>query len=260
MMPKPPFHDRHAVEAFHLLFLRQLAVGPDRTRFTVKGGCNLRFFFGSIRYSEDLDVDAAAVSTGTLKNKVDRLLAAPGLTLPLGAQGIALAEVSAPKQTETTQRWKLGLSLAGRSVLARTKVEFSRRQGVLAPEDREVAPIDRALAQRHGMTPPVVQHYVASAALRQKVQALAGRPETQARDVFDLQLLSAKVDALPKLEPSLRKQLPGAIERVMALSYDDYLSQVVAYLVPEEAGPFGDEVAWDAMQLQVVELLEELGA
>src|SRR3954469_16882001 len=99
--------DRHAVEHFHLLFLRQLSTGMDRMRFLVKGGCNLRFFFGSVRYSEDLDLDVLEMPRGTLKNKVDRLLEAPALALPLQAQGLAIENVSAPKQTDTTQRWKL---------------------------------------------------------------------------------------------------------------------------------------------------------
>jgi hypothetical protein len=52
--------------------------------------------------------------------------------------------------------------------------------------------------------------------------------------------------------------LPEAIDRALSLSYDDYLGQVVAYLAPAEGIPFRDRVAWDAMQAEVVELLEEL--
>jgi Nucleotidyl transferase AbiEii toxin, Type IV TA system len=250
--------DRHTVEHFHLLFLRQLSTGADRTRFAVKGGCNLRFFFGSVRYSEDLDLDVLEMPRGTLKNKVDRLLEAPALLLPLQAQGIAVEDVSAPKQTDTTQRWKLGLRRAGSSASLRTKVEFSRR-GAETDRERAAEPVDAAVARGHGIPPPVLQHYLAPAALRQKVQALLGRPRTQARDVFDLQLLRAKASQLPRLDGELRSRLPDAIERALSLSYDDYLGQVVAYLEPERAAPFRDRTAWDAMQLEVVELLEELG-
>jgi hypothetical protein len=250
--------DRHTVEHFHLLFLRQLQTGADQTRFSVKGGCNLRFFFGSTRYSEDLDLDVLEMPRGTLKNKVDRLLEAPALLLPLQAQGISVEDVSAPKQTDTTQRWKLGLRRAGSSVPLRTKVEFSRR-GAETDRERAAEPVDAVMARAHGLPPPVLQHYLAPAALRQKIQALLGRPRTQARDVFDLQLLHARVAQLPRLEEALRSRLPDAIERALSLSYDDYLGQVVAYLDPERAAPFRDRAAWDAMQLEVVELLEELG-
>lgn len=249
--------DRQIVELFHLLFIRQLATGADRARFALKGGCNLRFYFGSVRYSEDLDLDVLEMPRGTLKNKVDRLLRAPALALPLQAQGVTVVDVTAPKQTDTTQRWKVGLRTAGGSVPLRTKVEFSRRRGG-ADEDLAVEPVGAALARAHGTPPPVLQHYLAPAALRQKIQALLGRPQTQARDVFDLQLLRARVQTLPRLDAELRSRMPQAIDRVLSLSYDDYLGQVVAYLAPDEGEPFRDRAAWDAMQVEIVELLQEL--
>jgi hypothetical protein len=43
----------------------------------------------------------------------------------------------------------------------------------------------------------------------------------------------------------------------MSLSYDDYLSQVVAYFGVEEAAAFRDKGVWEGMQLEVLELLEE---
>lgn len=247
---------RQSVELFHLQFARHLCVGVDRELIAIKGGCNLRFFFGSIRYSEDLDLDVSALSRGTLKNKVDRLLGSPAMRLPLKSQGIEVVDVTAPKQTETTQRWKLGLKLAGQSVPVRTKVEFSRRERGEA--GAVVEAVDTELARSLGVTPPVVGHYGAATALTQKVQALVGRPQTQARDVFDLQVLRAKLPRLPALPASLRKQMPHAIERTMGLSFDDFVAQVVAYLDPAQAAGFKDREVWDALQAEVVALLEAL--
>jgi len=247
---------RQSIELFQLLFLRQLTAGSDRSRFTLKGGCNLRFFFGSIRFSEDLDLDATRVAPGTLKNKVDRLLESTALRLPLEAQGMSIVDVSAPKQTETTQRWKLGLKIAGHSVPMRTKVEFSRRSVGVA--EVRIEPVDRELARAHGLPAPVVQHYLAPAAMVQKLEALLGRPQTQARDVFDLQLLFAKLPRRPRLVPHLRAALPRAVEHVLSLSFDDYASQVLAYLAPDQSAPFAGRDAWEAMQLDVVDQLEEL--
>src|SRR5262249_33676354 len=148
-------------------------------------------FFQSIRCSEDLDLDVVVLSPRTLKGRVDRLLGSPALTLPLKTRGIAVTNVSAPKQTETTQRWKLGLNVEGRSVPLRTKIEFSRRNA--GDTERLVEPVDRQMALRYQIPPPVVQHYAAATAVRQKIEALLGRPATQARDVFDLQLLKSKL-------------------------------------------------------------------
>src|SRR4051812_22207807 len=119
---------RQIVEMFHLVFLRALvAKGEDKTLFALKGGCNLRFYLGSVRYSEDIDIDAAVIARETLQKKVDRLLLSPIIAFPLKTQGLELVDVSAPKQTDTTQRWKAGLSARGLPSPVRTKIEFSRR-------------------------------------------------------------------------------------------------------------------------------------
>ncbi len=248
---------RQSVELFHLHFLRQLCSGPDRARFTLKGGCNLRFFFGSIRYSENMDLDVSVMTRTTLKNKVDRLLDSPALRLPLKTAGITLIEVTGPKQTETTQRWKMGLLVKGQSAALRTKVEFSRRDA----DEGEVAAVEAMpaeLPREYGLPPPVVNHYLAIAATTQKIRALIGRPQTQARDVFDLQLLRSKSKVFWSVDAALTAELPTAIERVLSLSYDDYVSQVVAYLAPEQLAASKDRQVWDAMQLEVVELLQGL--
>src|SRR5438105_4480277 len=118
---------------FHLVFLRALtARGEDKALFALKGGCNLRFFFGSVRYSEDIDIDVAVVAKGTLKNKIERLLYAPTVAGPLKTHAIEIVDISAPKQTDTTQRWKVGIRAQGAALPLRTKIEFSRRQSLTA--------------------------------------------------------------------------------------------------------------------------------
>ena len=75
--------DRQGVELFHLHFVRLLCSGPDKDRFAIKGGCNLRFFFESVRYSEDLDLDVERIPVHTLKEKVGKILEGAALRLPL---------------------------------------------------------------------------------------------------------------------------------------------------------------------------------
>ena len=43
-----------AAERFHLIFLGHLSKRVAPELFALKGGCNLRFYFKSTRYSEDL--------------------------------------------------------------------------------------------------------------------------------------------------------------------------------------------------------------
>src|SRR5438132_705556 len=101
-----------AVEFFDLQILRVLAAGGDRNRLALKGGANLRFFFESPRMSEDMDFDTAIAPT-TLGHKIDRMIEAAALLLPLRSKGITIDSWSAPKQTETTQRWKFTLRVGG---------------------------------------------------------------------------------------------------------------------------------------------------
>ncbi|HKY39283.1 MAG TPA: nucleotidyl transferase AbiEii/AbiGii toxin family protein [Polyangiaceae bacterium] len=242
---------------FHLVLLRALvAKGEDKSLISLKGGCNLRFFFGSVRYSEDMDLDVVVMARETLKNKVVRLLRSPVVTAPLKAQGLTIIETSAPKQTETTQRWKVGLRREGDELPIRTKVEFSRRDAI---EGAKFEAANREVLRPYGLTPVLATHYTTEAAIRQKIHALASRSEPQARDVFDLALLLARPDAAGlELETAAKKWLSDAIDRAMGVSFDEYASKVVAFLEPGHAEVYADRAAWDAMQEDVVARLEAL--
>lgn len=247
--------DRQAVELFHLIFLRALvAKGEDRSLFALKGGCNLRFYFGSVRYSEDMDLDVRIASKGTLKNKVDRLLESPLITAPLKSHGLEITEASAPKQTDTTQRWKVGLQRAGGAAL-RTKIEFSRRAAV---EGAAFEAVLRSVLAAYGMSQVLATHYTTLAAVGQKVGALAQRAEPQARDVFDLSLLLARPDAAAARVSA--SAIRAAIENAMRLGWDEFQGQVFAYLEPEQAAPYASKDAWNAMQDDVVARLERLAS
>ena len=249
-MPPTP---RQAIELFHLHFARLLCAGPERGDFAIKGGGNLRFFFGSVRYSEDLDLDVQRIPVRTLRGKVDKLLDSPALALPLKATGIAIAEVSAPKQTETVQRWKMSLALNGRTAPLHTKVEFSRRERF---EEARIEPILPAIAAEHRLQPMILPHYPLEAALRQKLSALVLRSEVQARDVFDLSTLLSRAGGDVSALAPLRRDFAKGIERALDLSFDDYQSQVVAYLAPDQVDALGTPEAWDAIQTQVIEAIE----
>src|SRR5437016_10033580 len=99
--------DIQVVEHFHLLFLAQLGARLDKKLYALKGGSNLRFFWKSIRYSEDLDFDIHTIARITLQKKVNGILKDSGFARVLTAYGLGIAQFSEPKQTDTTQRWKV---------------------------------------------------------------------------------------------------------------------------------------------------------
>lgn len=244
-----------AVEYFHLQVSRLLLMGPDKGSFAIKGGCNLRFFFESPRYSEDIDFDVGErVPVHVLKDKMTKLLGGPALTLNLRNRGIEVASSSAPKQTETTQRWKVALAVRGLSLPQPTKIEFSRRATTEEAVLETIAP--SVLAQHQAIT-FLAPHYPLGPAVRQKVRALADRREVQARDVFDLgAVLIPRTGGDTSLLQGDGSVLKAAQERAMSLAYGDYKSQVVSYLHPDHREAVGSPEAWDAFQMKVVEYLD----
>ena len=101
------------VECFHLVLLRMLEARVDRDSWVVKGGVNLRAWFGSLRYSEDLALDVVRGGSLSLREKVDRLLASSPFREMLATRGLTLTRATKPKQAETTQRWKFEIQAVG---------------------------------------------------------------------------------------------------------------------------------------------------
>jgi len=239
--------ERQGIELFHLLFLEHFGRTIDKALYALKGGCNLRFFLLSPRYSEDMDLDIHTVGKTTLQNKVERLLESTPFRIALKARGISIEEFRAPKQTDTTQRWKLTLKFASGSTV-HTKIEFSRRgQSELTVYE----PISRELALTYQLAPVMVSHYTKEAAFRQKLRALVGRPVTQARDLFDLYHLIQCGTDLSQI--SFMKE---AASVVLSITFEDYCSLVVAYLPADQQEIFRSEEFFEQMKADVLRALD----
>jgi predicted nucleotidyltransferase component of viral defense system len=246
---------RSDAEIFHLLFLAHLRDRVDPRLYVLKGGCNLRFYFKSVRYSEDIDLDVHTVAKDTLKNQVSKLLESDSFAGVLKTKQLRISDVTAPKQTDTVQRWKLKVAGPGSSVAIPTKIEFSRRP---SPEEAFYEPVDSQLTQTYALYPILCNHYSRASAVVQKVGALIHRTETQARDVFDLDLLLTGSGDPLKVPRKLSSDLDQAIETALSISYASYKAQVVAYIAPEYQKAFGTQDAWDQMQERVMNRLTAL--
>ena len=244
------------VEQFHLLFLAQLGRRLDKTRYVVKGGCNLRFFLQSARLSEDLDVDVTGIGRHALQDKVRTVLRSATFAEVLGARAIAIDRISEPKQTDTTQRWKVGLGWrAGHSPLP-TKIEFSRRG---LDDDVGFESVDPQLIRAYRLPPFMASHYRANAALRQKIGALAHRREPQARDVFDVHHLIAAGAGVEIVRELDARDLEQARTNALAIDFATFKSQVLAFLSPEDQRHYDSPAVWDTVVLEVAEALRGPG-
>ena len=88
------FSETAVREAFHLLFLERLFASSDPSLYVLKGGANLRFFFGSPRYSEDVDLDVVAGSVETLKKNGFKILEDKAFARTMQAFGVTRVELN----------------------------------------------------------------------------------------------------------------------------------------------------------------------
>ena len=246
--------ERQAIEIFHLIFVAHLGRRVDKALFAIKGGSNLRFFCRSIRYSEDIDFDIRTMATATLTNNVDTILASPVFAQALRAKQIEIEHVTSAKQTDITQRWKIGIRLAGGPAIP-TKVEFSRRRGL--DDGHLLEPADAVLIRTYELHPVLVQHYSWEAAFRQKIGALHGRSVTQARDIFDLKLLLDGGAGKEKLPAKVAAEIPKAIENALTIGFDEFSGQVRAYLTADYQEYYRLRKVWENLQHEVVTALEQ---
>ncbi len=246
-------------EIFHLEFLRWLAFRTRAESYALKGGCNMRFFFNSIRYSEDMDLDTKAISVEFLKEVVMGILNSSSFQSNLNSFGIEKVvppDITRAKQTQTTQRFKIHLlTFAGEDLY--TKVEFSRRgfkgkvliQTVLNP-----------VLRRYKLNPLVVSHYDIFSAILQKINALSRRAVIQPRDIFDLYILSSQYSPSFKREDNKLNiaDIKKARDRLYEVSFKQFRDTVVVYLPSEDKGNYERQSVWDEILLKVDRFIEEV--
>jgi len=243
--------DAQYIEIFHLLLLDQLGRRIPKEHYALKGGCNLRFFLKSIRYSQDMDLDIRIMRKETLCNAVRKILNSHPFRLILQAKQIEIMSVTEPKQTETTQRWKIHLQVPTNSIPLQTKVEFSRRkfdEGVLFEF------INSSIVSSYQLAPIYASHYSMETAFIQKIWALILRTQTQARDLFDLFHL-LNMGASIVITNDIRTHLTQAQENALSISFETFKSQVLSYLPFDYQEQYNDPALWKNMVSKVIDYL-----
>ena len=245
-------------EIFHLEFLRWFSRKLAADCYVLKGGVNLRFFFQSIRYSEDMDIDIQRVRVEKVKQTVMEILSTRGFSDSLksfGVEKIIPPNIAKAKQTETTQRFKIHLLTSGGEDLY-TKIEFSRRG---MKEAVVVEAVSAQILRSYKMGPLLVPHYTTAGAVHQKIHALAQRLSIQARDIFDLFILNSQYDGgQSKRRPISQAILKTAHDNIFLVEFPQFRDTVVAYLAADDQKAYSSTAAWDEIKLKTANFLEEL--
>lgn len=245
--------------------MQELVARLELDHWAVKGGVNLRAYFGSVRYSEDIDLDVRPLKREAVRRQLKAILKPDGRFLrrlrEAGIQEVRTNEKEISKDSDTTLRFKRQVVVGG--VPYPTTVEVSFREPHSA--DRvEIAEVHPVVSGAYAGLIDELQapHYSRQAALCQKLDALANRAAVQARDVFDICWLVR--DELSDADADLIAQrlsveiLEGAKERAQEIPYKEYEDRVLEYLDPADSAPFSGEDAWAEQQLTVVDLADDL--
>jgi len=245
-------------EVFHLEFLRRLGRAVKSENYAVKGGVNLRFFFKSFRYSEDIDIDVRGIGVVHLKEAVMKILNNSSFQenlKPFGIARIIPPDIVRAKQTGTTQRFKAHLITASGEDLF-TKVEFSRR-GLSG--DAIVSAVDDSILRVYKLAPLLAPHYDNHSAITQKLGALASRTTIQARDIFDLYILSSQYGSGSRhIDNTAPEILQKAYERIFEVEFEQFRDTVVSYLSDEDQAAYNKPKSWEEVRLKVANFIEEV--
>lgn len=245
-------------EIFHLEFLRWFARTVKSAYYALKAGVNLRFFFKSVRYSEDMDMDAQGIRKDRLIDAVMGILESAAFqdTLtPFGIERVVPPNIAKAKQTETTQRFKTHLlTHSGEDLF--TKIEFSKRG---FKGDVEVGSVSDELTRMYKIPPLLVPHYDIDSAIRQKIEAFSSRSVTQVRDLFDLYILSSqyKKEGNSPLKISLPR-LDEAHKKIFDIDFTNFKDTVLSYFSEQDQNVYNSPEAWDEIKLKTAHFLEEL--
>ena len=254
----PIYNQLQLREVFHLEFLRWLGRKIKARHYALKGGVNLRLFFNSLRYSEDMDLDASGIEKYFLRDTVMTILESgtfQDCLKPFGIERIAAPNMTKAKQTETTQRCNVhSFTSPGQDLL--TKIEFSKRgfKGEVL-----IQPVMNVILRLYRLPPLLVPHYSIASAVSQKLDALASRAVIQARDVFDLYVLSSQYEHEKKAGIAISKlKLASAYDNIFEISFEQFRDTVTAYLSAEDQDVYNKESMWEEVKIRVAQFIEEL--
>jgi predicted nucleotidyltransferase component of viral defense system len=248
-------------EVVQLGFLAGLTQRISARRYILKGGANLRMFFGSPRSSEDMDFDAIDIPDWQLAEGVEAAVKLQVVDRILRANGLTVVSVNSQKQTLTTQRWTIEVNAAGHRLPISTTGEFSHRASAAGHDERARAGsaaerVSAAIAGRYAAPPIVLPHYLATEAMLQKIAALALRKINQPRDVFDLDLLLARFPAeAPQAADVESNMAERAAERATEFDFGAFRDSVLPFIDDAERPFYEEPAVWSDMQDRVATYL-----
>ena len=271
-MKKEKYNPLRLREIFHLEFLRWLGKKINPSYYALKGGVNLRFFYNSFRYSEDVDLNARIIRVDVLRDKVMQILKSipfQNNLKPFGINKLVPPDIAKAKQTQTTQRFKIHL-ITPQNEDFFTKIEFSRRE---FKNNIKIESVSNAILHEYKSAPVLIPHYDIISAISQKLDALAKRKITQAEfillknakasrlaaSVLDIYILISQIESSDKekIRPNI-ENIKKARENTFGISFEQFKDTVVYYLLKEDQNIYNSPLVWNEIKLKVANFISKL--
>lgn len=233
-------------------FLAALFATTTKREMALKGGLAMRAATGSTRFTKDVDLQTGPeVPMERVRSLVEGAIKAC-----LGAGIIENVVISAPKQTDTVQRWKLNGTIAGGGSNVHMTVEVSRRG---LPEPANLATVTYAPAYGGGKKAILVESYSPSTLAAAKIDALLSPNRIAVRDLFDLYRLTIemRVDPPTKLlaklgKDALAEALVELWPKLEQMTWELAKTELIPNL-PKAVADGIDELEWDSMRMRTEE-------
>src|SRR5439155_22476456 len=111
------------------------------------------------------DLDVHNIAKQTLQKNIRKILDETRFKRIQQTAKLALTSIFEPKQTSTTQRWKIHLRSQASAADLPTRIEFSRRNNF--DPGIEVGPADSEIVAAYKLRPVIASHYGRETAFNQ---------------------------------------------------------------------------------------------
>lgn len=247
--------DQAAIELMQTRVLSALFNRVVDREIVLKGGFAMKVIANSQRLTKDIDLHA----NGATVERVQSITRSAIKELEK-SKLLDDFKVTEPKQTDTTQRWKINGRIAGGETPVHLVIEVSRRGNIptelIAPVRFEPSPI-------FGAPPAIVETLNPTAIGAAKFDALSSVTRESPRDVFDLDVLRemrieppSSIFAEKYTADVLAEKLMIITDKLEKMDFDTVKDTLLPSLAPEVQNNFGP-AQWETMRINTYLMMEE---
>jgi predicted nucleotidyltransferase component of viral defense system len=247
--------DQAAIELMQARVLSALFNRVVDKEIVLKGGFAMKVIANSNRLTKDIDLHANGASLERVQS-----ITRGAINELKKSNLLDDFRVTEPKQTDTTQRWKINGRIAGGETPVHLVIEVSRRGNIPSALISSVKFEPSAI---FGAPPAIVETLSPTAIGAAKFDALSSITRESPRDVFDLDVLRemrieppSSIFAEKYSAEVLAEKLMIITQKLDKMDFETVKAALLPSLAPEAQNNFGAE-QWENMRINTYLMMEE---